>query len=173
MSRKSNRDDAPLVCVVISVAIAILAITLRYAWRLELVERAELQALSGRVVEVYRTNPTKGRPTLHILVDANNRRHHLLQEDLSCCVPGVLSLRDGDAVRALSQPDVLGRNLEWVWELECRGRMLFSYDDVLRFKIARGERLKPMTYGCGVVAVAAAGLGGLLRYRRGTWRGAA
>ena len=159
-------EHVPALCVAGGVLCALLAGAMYASAYLDIVERAELQRIFGRVEAVSRQRPPKGGPQLHIFVrewwvQQGNRQRHLIQGDLTAAVPRLRTLRVGDDIEALAHPDPLGRDLDWLWELRRGDDALLTYEETRRWFEQHAQRLRPFAHGLATIASVLAG-GGLL-----------
>jgi len=168
--RKATRRDLPALCVIYGVIFAFAALVLPLGARLDMAKRSELYSISGTVQDMSRTDPPKAGPKLHIFVQDSNRVHHLTQHDLSYEVPALRRLRPGDNVTALVRRDFLGRNLEWVWEVQRDGVTILSYDQTQGFLERTKEQMQAIALWAGVLSIGTFMVAIFLRMRFGAWR---
>lgn len=168
--RKATRRDLPALCLIYAVIFAFAALGLPLGAKLDMTKRSELRAISGTVQDMSRTNLSRAGPKLHIFVQNSSGLHHLTQDDLSHEVPALRSLRAGDNVTALVRHDFLGRNLEWVWEVQRDGVTILSYDQTQGFLEQTRERMQTIALWAGVLSMGTFIVAILLRMRFGAWR---
>jgi hypothetical protein len=160
-----RREHVPALCLAAGVLCASLAGVL-YAWAyLDIADRTQLQRISGRVEAVSQKRPTKAGPQLHIVVRTADRQRHLIQDDLTSAVPRLRALRVGDVVEALAQPDSLGRDVDWLWELHRGDDTLLTYEETRRVFEQHAQRLRPFAHGLAAMASVLGGVGTLLLTR--------
>jgi hypothetical protein len=169
---KASRRDLPSLCMIFCVIFGAAAIALPFGANLDLAKESDLRSTSGLVEDVYRTNRPKAGPKLHILIRMDGRLHHLTQDDLSQDVPALLGLEAGDSVTARVKGDFLGRDLEWLWELQRDGVTILSYEDTFRFVERRNARTREAAHWAGLFALGLFVVAILLRMHFGVWRDA-
>ena len=160
----------PALCLLFGGIFAFGALTLPLAAKLDMAKKSELYSVSGAVESVSRTISGKAGRKLHILLNDGSRVHHLTQDDLSADVPALRSLRPGDNVTALVKSDSLGRDLEWVWELQRDSVTILSYERMREFVEPNRERSLKISRWTGALSVALFFVAILLRLRFGAWR---
>ena len=168
-SNKLKKEDGPglsLISVVLSVLLFGYAWLLMSGWKLDFEEKEDLYRVSGVVDAFSRTsNPNAGRK-MHIYLSAGN---HLTQDDLTSSNPALLTLKTGDNITALVASDSLGRNLEWVWEVERDQEMVLTYEATLAAMMRTRETGYPVgqvvAYGAFFLLI----LGIFLRIKSGAW----
>lgn len=168
--RRATRRDLPALCLIYGVILALAALGLPLGAKLDMTKRSELHAIYGTVQDMSRTNLSKAGPKLHIFVQDSNGLHHLTQDDMSCEVPALRSLRAGDNVTALVRRDFLGRNLEWVWEVQRDGVTILTYDQTQEFLEQTRERMQAIALWAGVLSIGTFMVAIFLRMRFGAWR---
>lgn len=168
--RSPTRRDLPALCLLFSAIFAASAIGLPFGAKLDIVNKSDLQPLSGTVERVFRTNRPKAGLKIHILLRADMRLHDLTQDDLSQDVPQLMSLRAGEYVTALVRHDSLGRDLDWLWELHRNGALLLSYDQTRQFLERRNQNVGILAGCAGTLSLALFALAILLRWHFGVWR---
>ena len=168
--RRATRRDLPALCLIYGVILAFAALALPLGAKLDLAKRSELHSISGTVRDTSRTNLSKAGPKLHIFVQDSNRLHHLTQDDLSYEVPAVRSLRAGDSVTVLVRRDFLGRNLEWVWEVQRDGVTILSYDQTQGFLEQTKQRMEAIALWASVLSIGTFMVAVFLRMHFGAWR---
>jgi hypothetical protein len=166
----ATRRDLPAICLIYGVIFALAALGLPLGAKLDMAQKSELHTISGIVQDSSRTDLPKAGRKLHILVQHSNRVYHLTQDDLSYEVPALRSLRPGDNVTALVRHDFLGRDLEWVWEVQRDGVTILSYDQTQRFLEQIKEQMQAIALWAGVLSIGTFVLGIFLRMRFGAWR---
>jgi hypothetical protein len=167
--RTLNRRDLPALCMLFGGLLGAGAVGIPLAGRLDLAPEGSLTLISGRVVNVYRTDLPKAGSKVHILVRAADRVHHLTQEDMSSVVSEIMSIRIGDNVAARVRPDFMGRDLDWLWELRRDGVTVLSYSDTDRFLQHRRAGVISLAYGMGFISICILAVGALLRRYFGAW----
>ena len=171
--RRATRRDLPVICLIYGVIFAFAALALPFAAKLDTAKKSELYPLSGTVQSISRTNSGKAGRKLHIFLWDRNRLHHLTQDDLFYDVPALQSLRAGDNVTALVRRDFFGRDLEWVWEVQCDGRTVLSYDQTQRFLEQVKKRMLVIARWAGALTAGLFLVAILLRVHFGAWRDSA
>jgi hypothetical protein len=134
--------------------------------------RSDLQTISGRVQLISHTQRGKAGSKLHIFVRGSDRLHHLTQEDLTDGVPTLKTQQVGDLITAMARPDMLGRDLDWLWELRRNDVMLLTFEETKHYLEHRNDRVRTVAFGAAVFSVALFILGVVLRRRFGAWQGA-
>jgi hypothetical protein len=167
--RRFNPRDLPALCIFFGCLVGAGAVGTPLAARLDLAPENSLTLVSGQVVSLYHTNLGKAGPKLHLLVRAADRIHHLTQDDMSELVPEMASIRVGDNITARVRPDFMGRDLDWLWELQRDGATILSYADTDRFLRGVLARTKTLAYGMGFISISIFAVGVLLRRRFGAW----
>ena len=76
----------------------------------------------------------------------------------------------GDNLTALVRRDFLGRNLEWVWEVQRDGVAILIYDQTQRFLERSKERTQVIANWAGVLSMGLLVAAILLRMHFGAWR---
>jgi len=137
-----------------------------------------LQTISGTVEHApFMSYGMKGGSNIHVFVRGNDRVYDLTQEDMSGFVPGIMdgimALRVGDKVTARVKHDALGRNLDWVWEIQCNGVTLLSDQEIHLFSERRNARLRLMGHWASGLSLAMFSLAIFLRKRSAIARGQA
>ena len=99
-------------------------------------------------------------------VQQGNRQRHLIQEDLTAAVPRLRTLRVGDDIEALTHPDPLARDLDWLWELRRGDDALLTYEETRRWFEQDAQRLRPFAHGLATIASGLVGVGILLLLAR-------
>ncbi|HEV2616891.1 MAG TPA: hypothetical protein VGU63_09820 [Candidatus Acidoferrales bacterium] len=162
--------DLPALCLLFAGIFAFAALALPLAAKLDMAQKAELYRVSGTVQSVSHTNAAKVRTKLNLFARDGDRVHDLTQDDLSYDVPALRSLRPGDNVSALVRHDLLGRDLEWIWELQRDGITILSYEQTRKF--LEGERSLSLAIArwSGALSIALLLAGLFLRIRLGAWR---
>jgi hypothetical protein len=169
LRRALNRRDLPALCMLFGGLLGAGAVGIPLAGRLDLAPEGSLTVFSGQVVNVYRTDLPKTSRKLRILIRAADRVHHLTQDDMSKVVPALMSVRVGDNITARVRPDVLGRDLDWLWELQRDGTMILTYGDTDRFLRQVRARTISLAYGMGFISVCLLAVGVSLRMHFGAW----
>jgi len=71
-------------------------------------------------------------------------------------VPGIMgpimNLRVGDKVTARVERDLLGRDLDWLWEMQRGGITILSYQSTYLFMERRNVRIRQLCRWAGVLA---------------------
>ena len=129
---KATRRGLPLICLLFSIFLAFGAGALSLdAWSNESPAAGQLVQVSGRVVDAYRKKGSgKGRPQVHLLVQAADGLHDVAHDDLSPAISGALAARKGDDVVALVQLGSIAQPADSLWELRKSGVTLLRYEDV-------------------------------------------
>ena len=160
-------------CLIYAVLFAVAALGLPFAASLDLAQKSDLQTIAGSVESAPRvTNGGKGGTKLHIFVRGSGRLYHLTQDDLSGDVPEIMNLRAGDNVTARVKHDLLGRDLDWLWELTRDGDTVLSYEQTLRYFDRRNARIRKIAFCAGALSFGLFIAALLLRRRFGAWRDA-
>lgn len=169
--RKTTRRDLPGICVCFAAILALSAVALWVASRLDMATAtpSNLQMISGQVELVSHRSGGKAVPKLEILVRGSDGLHHLTQDDLTKDVPALRSLRVGDQITAMARPDKRGRDLDTLWELRRDGAMLLSVEETAQYFERRNLRTLRLASGAAVISVALLTLGVLLRRHFGAW----
>jgi len=111
---------------------------------------------------------------LRILIRGSDGLHHVTQNDMGRLVPGIMDpimdLRVGDKVTARVEHDSLGRNLDWLWELQRDGVTILSYQDTHLFMQRRNMRIRQLCHWAGVLAFVSFSVAILLRRYFGAWK---
>jgi hypothetical protein len=169
---RATRRDLPLVCLLFSILLAFGAGALSFdVWSSEPPATGQLVSVSGRVVNEYRKKGTgKGRPQVHLLVEAADGLHDLARDDLSPAISGALAVRQGDDVVALVQPGSIAQPADGLWELRRNGVTILRYEDVAYQVGAEIRRESVMRNFLGGVAVLLLIAAPALRKNFGAWR---
>ena len=169
---KATRRDLPLICLLFSIFLAFGASALSLDARSnEPPAAGQLASVSGRVIHAYRKKGSgKGRPQVHLLVQAADGLHDFARDDLSPAISGALAVREGDNVVALVQPGSIAQPADSLWELRQNGITLLRYEDVasqVGDEIRREAAMRNFLGGVAVLLLIAA-----LALRRafGAWR---
>lgn len=170
---KATRGDLPALCLIYGALFAFAAFALPFGAKLDLAKKSELYPLSGTLQNISRTSSGKGGTKLNISVWDGNRLRHLTQDDLFYDVPALRSLRAGDNVTALVRRDFFGRDLEWVWEVQCDGRTILSYEQTQGFLEQQRKQMEVIALWAGMFAIGLFVLSVLLRIHFGVWRDSA
>jgi len=168
--RKATARDLPVLCLLFGGIFAFGALALPLAAKLDVAKKSELYSVSGAVESVSWTSSGKAGRKLHIVVNDGRRVHHLTQNDLSHEVPALRSVQRGDNVTALVRHDFLGRDLEWVWELQRDSVAIVSYEQTRTFLDGERERLLKTARWGGALSIALLFAAIFLRIRFGGWR---
>jgi hypothetical protein len=172
MGKRVTIRDTPFLCVFFAMLMAALSAALMYAWRLDVANRESLQRISGRIESIEHTDRPKAGLKIQIYVRDGERLHHLTQDDFSYAIPAIQTLRVGDTIAALVKHDSLGRNLDWVWEINRGDEQVLSYSETFNFLADEAARTRPLAYGAGVLSGLLLIIGVFLRRRFGAWNGA-
>ena len=169
---KLTRRDLPLLCLLFSIFLAFGAGALSFdAWSNEPPAKGQLAEISGRVVDAYRKKGSgKGRPQVHLLVDAAYGLHDLARDDLSPAISGALAVRKGDDVVALVQPGSIAQPADDLWELRRNGVAILRYEDVAYQVDAQIQRESVIRNFLGGVATLLLIAALALRKNFGAWR---
>ena len=173
---KATRRDLPLICLLFSLFLAFGAGALSLdAWSNEPPAAGQLVPVSGRVVDAYRKKGSgRGRPQIHVLVQAADGLHDVARDDLSPAISGALAVRKGVDVVALVQLGSIAQPADSLWELRQSGVTLLRYEDVVNQVGAEIRRESATGNFLGGVAVllliAALALALALRRIFGAWR---
>lgn len=106
---------------------------------------------------------------IQILVRDGMRIHRLVQDDPGDAAPAVRTIRVGDSIVAMMQPDVLGPNLERVWSLTRGSEQLVSYRETLQILLSKAERARLVAFAIGTMGLLLLSYAFALRIRRGAW----
>jgi len=170
MRRQTVRQDAPALCLLFAILFALLAGALLFAWRLDVPASQSLRSVAGRVEQVSHVIGPKVGRKIQITVREGTHLHHITQDDPSDALPAMKTIRLGDSIVALTAPDSLGRDLEWLWGLRRADQELLSYRDVLDIKQAKAQRAQPVAYSAAVLSALLLGCAFILRRHFGRWR---
>jgi hypothetical protein len=171
MGRPANRRDAPALCLLFAIYLALAAAGLEFSWHLDIADPQSLHRVNGRVEQIYHSNLPRTGLKIHIFVREGTGVHHLTQDDPGYTVPAMQTIRTGDSVVALTKPDSLGRDLEWLWSLKRGNEELLSYAQTLHIVLSKAERVRLVAYGMGVLSALLFVCGIALRKLFGAWRG--
>lgn len=169
---KASRRDLPLICLLFSIFLAFGAGALSLdAWSNEPPAAGQLASVSGRVVDAYRKKGSgKGRPQVHLLVQAADGLHDFARDDMSPAISGALAVRKGDDVVALVQSGSIAQPADSLWELRKNSIALLRYEDVANQVGAEIRRESAMRNFLGGVAVLLLIAALALRRTFGAWR---
>lgn len=167
--KRASKYNSPESAVTLGCTLLILAWVMIYGWKLDFEEKADLYRINGVVTSFKRTHAPKSGIKIHIYLSNGSRDHHLTQDDLSQSFPSLLTLSKGDKISALVASDTLGRNLEWVWEIERNGEFILRYKDTLNHLYQDAERMTPFGFAALFLAGLFIFVGFYLRLSRGAW----
>lgn len=168
--RKATSRDLPALLLLFGVIFAFVALALSFGTNLGIAKRSDLHRVSGTVLSVSRTFVGKAGQKIQIFVRDGGPVHHLTQDDLSYDVPALRSIHSGDNVTALVKSDLLGRDLEWFWELQRDGVAILTYEQTRSFIERERERSLAIARWAGGLSIALLFAAILLRRRFGGWR---
>jgi hypothetical protein len=109
--RQATRRNLLSLCLLFGTFIGIFALTSLYVASLDVASEGDLQSISGSVERMYLKHISKGGNKLDILVQGVDRLHHLTQDDLSCDIPEIKTLRVGDKLTERVNIDFFGPRL--------------------------------------------------------------
>jgi hypothetical protein len=169
-------SDSPAGILIFVVIFAAFALCRPFASDSYLAKEGDLQTISGSVQRApYVYHGSKGAAHLHILVRGSDGLYDLTQDDMDRGFPGIMSpimdLRVGDKVTARVKHDSLGRNLEWLWELQRDGKTILSYQDTHRYLEHQNMRMRRLCSWAGGIAFLLFLIAVLLRMHFGAWTG--
>jgi hypothetical protein len=145
--RKATRRELPALFLIYGAIFAAGALGLPFAASRDLAKKSDLHSISGSVQSAPRTTISgKAGTKLHIFIRGNDGLHHLTQDDLSRDVPQIMDLRAGDNVIARVKHDSLGRDLDWLWELQRDGITILSYEDTNRHLQRRNAGIRELAH---------------------------
>ena len=173
--RKTTRRDLPVILLIFGVIFGVAALCGPFASDSLLPKESDLRTISGLVQRApYITGPGKGGNMLQIFVRESDDLHHLTQDDMGHLVPGIMdpimNLRVGDKVTARVERDSLGRDLDWLWEMQRGGITILSYQDTHLFMERRNVRTRQLCHWAGVLAFVSFLVAVLLRRHFGAWK---
>jgi hypothetical protein len=160
----------PWAYAVLGSFLATASAVLFFAGPLGVPDRSSLTIVSGEIDSVSVTDHVRIGRRLHLVLRERNRRHHLVQADVSAEFPTVLRLR-GELVRALTHPYSFGaKPQESVWQIERGDDVIFTYDDTVRIRAEHAKRFRPIAFVGAAVSLIWLGYGAMLRIKTGAWR---
>lgn len=173
VKRRATRRDSPALCLIYASILGLAALGLPLAANFDLAKESDLHTVAGSVQSAPQvTNEGKSGIKLHIFIRGSEGFHHLIQDDLSGDVPGIMSLLPGDDVTARVRRDRLGRDLDWLWELKRDGNTILSYQQTLRYLERRSAQSRAIAHWAGGLSLGLFAAAILLRRHFGAWRNA-
>ena len=122
-------------------------------------------------MDAYRKNASgKGRPQVHLLVEAADGLHDLERDELSPVISRALAVQKGDDVVALMQYGSIAQPADRLWELRRGGIPLLRYEDVANQVGAEIQRESAMRNALGGIAMLLLIAALALRRTFGAWR---
>lgn len=172
--RKTTIRNLPILFLGEGVIFAVAAIAMPLANNADTAKENDLRTISGIVQRApYITGPGKGGNKLQIFVRGSDGLHHLTQNDMSGWLPGIMNpimnLRVGDNVTARVKHDSLGRDFDWLWEMQRNGTTILSYQNTYLYYEHVGIRMRLLSYWAAGLAVALFLGAILLRRKFGAW----
>lgn len=168
--RPTTARDLPSIMATFGVVFTVCCLLSWIGNRIDFAERTSLKEISGSIESVTLTHPQKSGPKLNIFVRDGSAVHQLSQDDLRQEVPELATLRVGDHVTALANPDFFGRPIDWLWELRRGDTLVVSYDATLAHFDRSVSRRQIMTVSLGLIGFCLLAIGIALRLHFGAWR---
>ena len=108
--------------------------TIIYGGKWEHREKDDLYEVSGVVESFQVEHVYKSGKKMMLQIRNHGVLHHLIQDDFSRSIPMLRTLRQGDEINTLVSPDVLGRDIEWMWEIRRGDEILLSYEQTIELR---------------------------------------
>jgi hypothetical protein len=172
LEQSPKRSDSPALFRMFSAFFAAFTLLILLTAHTELARESDLRPVVGTVQRVHLPRPgAPGRrgPAAQIFVLGSDGVHDLAMEHYGDDAHGLMNLRVGDIVTARVKHDFMGRDLEWLWELQRGGATLLSYQDVNRDAEGRYAFGLKMSFWMGAIAVGLFAIASLLRWHYGAW----
>jgi len=167
-----TRHDLPAVCLLISAWAALgggaFAVV---GWSSKPPTIDQLASIQGRVVDAYlKRGSGKGRPQVHVLVEASDGVHDLSRDNMSPAISRVLTVQKNDAVAALVQSGSIAQPTDILWELRRGNTAILRYQDVADQVASENRRATKTAMWFGSLGALFFIAAVTLRVRFGAWR---